>query len=306
MNIDINFIPKSRQYLKKFVDSNYGDFFYDMGELQPRNGYGEFPYSSDIVQCMRNITHTISDVFSDLSIPEKFQTSDDLINKAESFIELLDASESYFSDSINIVTSENKHVPSPIYRINNNREKTIRAFKQFVKLAKVEQNEKEFFLNKVSVNTDLEKIENLLRKFHIVQKQLNHRRNDNKKPRQTIIINDEYDVQDLLHSLLKIFFDDVRPEEWNPSYAGSSKRSDFLLKNENIVIEVKKTRANLKDKELGEQLIIDKANYKGHKNCDTLICFIYDPDNYIKNPSAIVNDLKEVSDTFSTLIYIYP
>ena len=72
------------------------------------------------------------------------------------------------------------------------------------------------------------------------------------------------------------------------------------------MIEVKKTRSNLKDKKIGEQLFIDKANYKGHKNCDTLVCFIYDPDNYITNPSAIINDLKEISDTFSALIYIYP
>ena len=39
---------------------------------------------------------------------------------------------------------------------------------------------------------------------------------------------------------------------------------DFLLKNEEISIEVKMTRDGLKDKELGEQLIIDiaKRHYK--------------------------------------------
>ena len=55
-------------------------------------------------------------------------------------------------------------------------------------------------------------------------------------------IKDEYDVQDLLNALLRLNFDDVRPEEYTPSYAGSSTRVDFLLKKEKIVIEVKKTR----------------------------------------------------------------
>jgi REase_DpnII-MboI len=32
-------------------------------------------------------------------------------------------------------------------------------------------------------------------------------------------IKDEYDVQDLLHAILRAFFDDVRPEEFVPSYA---------------------------------------------------------------------------------------
>jgi REase_DpnII-MboI len=50
---------------------------------------------------------------------------------------------------------------------------------------------------------------------------------------------DEYDVQDSLHALLKLHFDDVRREEWTPSYAGSQSRMDFLLKREKIVVETK-------------------------------------------------------------------
>lgn len=95
-------------------------------------------------------------------------------------------------------------------------------------------------------------------RFHLVAKQLRQRHDD----RTTLDIKDEYDVQDLFHSLLRIYFDDIRPEEWNPSYAGSSTRVDFLLKGEETIIEIKKTRPNLKAKQLGEQLIIDIAHYK--------------------------------------------
>ena len=92
--------------------------------------------------------------------------------------------------------------------------------------------------------------------------------------RETLKIEDEYDVQDLLHALLLLYFDDVRAEEWTPSYAGKSSRMDFLLKNERVVIEVKKTRQGLADKELGDQLIIDVDRYKVHPDCKRLICFV--------------------------------
>src|SRR5258708_5925569 len=77
------------------------------------------------------------------------------------------------------------------------------------------------------------------------------------------------------------FFDDVRREEWTPSYAGKSSRIDFLLKDEEIVIEIKKTRSTLRDKEISDELIIDKERYQAHPHCKTLIAFVYDPDRYI-------------------------
>ncbi|MCW5199994.1 DUF2321 domain-containing protein, partial [Desulfobulbus sp. F1] len=40
-------------------------------------------------------------------------------------------------------------------------------------------------------------------------------------------VEDEYDLQDLLHALLHLFFDDVRAEECTPSYAGKAARMDF-------------------------------------------------------------------------------
>ena len=115
-------------------------------------------------------------------------------------------------------------------------------------------------------------------------------------------IEDEYDVQDLLHALLRLYFDDVRPEEWTPSYAGKSARMDFLLKEEKIVIEVKKTRKGLGDKELGDQLIIDVERYKIHPDCKKLICFIYDPEGRIGNPGGLVSDLNNIHPGFVNTI----
>lgn len=106
--------------------------------------------------------------------------------------------------------------------------------------------------------------------------------------------------------MLKIYFDDVRTEEWNPSYAGGSTRSDFLLKEEKIVIEVKKTRSGLKSKQLGEQLIIDIAKYKSHPDCKVLYCFVYDPEGYISNPKGIENDLNSDSKDMKVKVKIIP
>lgn len=135
-------------------------------------------------------------------------------------------------------------------------------------------------------------------RFHRVARQLRSRHNG----RTTIEIDDEYDVQDLLHALLKLYFDDVRAEEWTPSYAGKSARVDFLLKNEKVVIEVKKTRKGLTDKELGDQLIVDVDRYRVHPDCKKLICYVYDPEARIGNPEGIMNDLNERHKGFVEVI----
>jgi len=136
-------------------------------------------------------------------------------------------------------------------------------------------------------------VERICNNFHSFAIQITKRHNR----RSTIKIKDEYDVQDLLHAILRMFFDDVRPEEYTQSYAGGAVRMDFLLKTEQIVIEVKKPRDGLTDKKLGEELIIDKEKYKIHSDCKCLICFVYDPDHIINNPAAIEKDLSEQDDT---------
>lgn len=150
-----------------------------------------------------------------------------------------------------------------------------------------------------------ERVEALYRigeRFHLVAKQLRVRRQD----RPTLDISDEYDVQDLFHALLRIPFDDVRPEEWTPSYAGGASRVDFLLPEIEAVVEIKKSRQGLGARELGEQLIVDIAKYKRHPDCRTLFCFVYDPDGRIANPRGIENDLNAKQDELTVRVLIAP
>jgi len=146
-------------------------------------------------------------------------------------------------------------------------------------------------------------LNNIFDNFHNFCNQLKFRHNN----RPSIEINDEYDVQDILHSILKLHFKDVREEENGPSFAGSSARMDFLLKEEQIVIEVKKTRQKLTNKEIGNQLILDVAYYSNHPNCKRLICFVYDPENRVKNPRGVEKDIDSRStENLSVKLYIRP
>ncbi len=162
--------------------------------------------------------------------------------------------------------------------------------------------EREYILLEKKEKINLANIFDLIfNNFHKVVKSLRNRYDS----RNTIDVDDEYDVQDLLFAILQIFFKDIRKEEWTPSYAGNSSRVDFLLKEEKTVIEVKKTRKTMKDKDLGEQLIIDIAKYKSHPDCKKLICFVYDPEGRIVNPEGIVKDLENENENF-VKIYINP
>lgn len=109
-----------------------------------------------------------------------------------------------------------------------------------------------------------------------------------------------------MHSLLKIHFDDIRPEEWAPSYAGSASRVDFLLKEEQIIIEAKKTRKTLKAKQVGEQLIVDIEKYKKHPDCKILVCFVYDPEGWLANPRGLESDLNSESDELIVRVLVVP
>jgi DpnII restriction endonuclease len=159
-----------------------------------------------------------------------------------------------------------------------------------------------FTTEDAAVNDPVSVIEKIALRFHAVVRQLRVRHG----ARATLSVQDEYDVQDLLHALLRIFFKDVRPEEWTPSYAGNSSRMDFLLHQEEVVIEVKMAREGLKQKELVDQLLVDIARYEEHPSCKSLICFVYDPDGWIGNPSAVIADIEKGDRRIAVRVFVQP
>lgn len=180
----------------------------------------------------------------------------------------------------------------------------------FTKVMQILQNVKEYYIKgyiKIENDEiDMEKsklniLEDIFKNFHKMAIKLRSRHEN----RNTLEIEDEYDVQDLLYAILQLFFEDIRKEESTPSCAGSSSRVDFLLKKEKIVIETKKTRKGLKDKDISEQLMIDAKRYKSHPDCEKLICFVYDPEGRIGNPRGVIDDLENNEVNFLK-VYIFP
>ena len=72
---------------------------------------------------------------------------------------------------------------------------------------------------------ELDVVVMLAERLHLVIRQLRERREN----RQRLDVKDEYDVQDLFHALLTINFDDIREEEWTPSYGGRGLADGFSL-----------------------------------------------------------------------------
>jgi len=122
---------------------------------------------------------------------------------------------------------------------------------------------------------------------------LTHRRKDV----IALAIESEYDIQDLLHSLLRPWIADIRPEEFTPSYAGSNTRMDFLLPRYSLVLETKRVRDKTHATKVGDELIIDIEHYRRHPKCDRLWCVLYDPLHLIPNPSGMIADLEGTRST---------
>ncbi len=140
------------------------------------------------------------------------------------------------------------------------------------------------------------------RRFPLFARQVGTRQ----RGRARFTIQDEYDVQDLLHAILLLSFDDVRPEEYTPSYASSSSRLDFFLPSERLIVEAKMTRKGLGQKKVVDELLIDCARYSRMPDVDHLICIIYDPGGECKNPIAIENDIERSGSRLNVRVVVCP
>lgn len=149
---------------------------------------------------------------------------------------------------------------------------------------------------------DLEKVLILCRRFPIMSDTLRKRYGG----RPPLEMTDEYDVQDLLHGILRLHFDDVRPEEYTPSYAGKHSRVDFLLPRERMVVEAKMTRNGLGQKDVIDQLLIDVGRYSKMDHIETLVCLVFDPERRCTNPKGIESDVENSGGRLKVRVVVCP
>ena len=148
----------------------------------------------------------------------------------------------------------------------------------------------------------VELVKILCYRFHSVARQLRLRG----EYRATLSVEDEFDVQDLLHALLRIQFDNIDTDEWTPSYSSGAPRMTLLLNDSRLAVIVKKTRPGLNAKDLSDQLQIDAERYRSHGRCTTLLCFMYDPEGRIGNPRGFEASLTSVSKSLVIDVLVAP
>ena len=142
----------------------------------------------------------------------------------------------------------------------------------------------------------------LCQRFHAVARQLRLRG----EYRPTISVEDEIDVQDLIHALLRQHFEDIGTDEWTPEYGDGVSRTTFLLNHDRLAIAVKKTRTGLSRKDLTEQVRADAERYRARGRCTKLLCFIYDPEGRIGNPRGLEKELATSTEHFTVDVIVAP
>ncbi len=132
------------------------------------------------------------------------------------------------------------------------------------------------------VAASLVQLEQLLRRLPRVVRELRWRQGD----RPAFPVNDERDLEDLLRSLLPLYFDDVRLESRTPRYS-TGTRTDLLLASEGIALTAKLARAEVREPQLAEQWTEDLAHYQQRGECRTLVGYVYDPEGRLHNSQAL-------------------
>jgi hypothetical protein len=150
--------------------------------------------------------------------------------------------------------------------------------------------------------TAIETITTICRNFDRFARQINLRHDQ----RPGFEFATEFDVQDALHSILLLHFDDVRPEEFVPSVGGAAGRVDFLIPKVRVAVETKMTRERLKDREVMNELAEDAVLFRKHPDVDYLFCFVYDPQRLCANPVGIERDLSTEYNHPKVVVVINP
>ncbi|TAK31057.1 MAG: hypothetical protein EPO21_18295 [Chloroflexota bacterium] len=111
--------------------------------------------------------------------------------------------------------------------------------------------------------------------------ELARRMRERKYRRPPLVIENEYDVQDLLYVGLKPHIPDVSDEEWTAKDGGQAKRIDFVSARARLCLEAKMPRDREHAKKIADELKIDIESYYVHSACKTLVVFIFDPEGYM-------------------------
>jgi hypothetical protein len=141
---------------------------------------------------------------------------------------------------------------------------------------------------------DIALIEQVCKRLPNAARILSNRQSKNKQPYD---IEDEYDVQDLLHGILRAYVKYSVQEDPIPKVAGSkSSRADISIEELSLLIEIKYARGPNDQKRIFEEISQDLTLYTAWKPLKTLFVVIYNSGD-LKDPEALekLGGEKEIS-----------
>jgi len=127
----------------------------------------------------------------------------------------------------------------------------------------------------------------VINNFPVVARLVRLRQHD----RPPFVIDNEYDVQDLLFALIRTVFEDAHREEWTPKLAGSAKRTDILVPSIGAMVEVKFVRDAKHAKTVADELKVDFESYHAHALCKHVIALVYDPAQHLSDAVQFGSEL---------------
>ena len=128
-----------------------------------------------------------------------------------------------------------------------------------------------------------------------------------KRDRAPFLVEDEYDLQDLLTGVLRLFDEDTEPEDTTPKMAGTSSRADWIMRTLEIAVEAKFCRSTDSRRKVRDELTTDLSAYSAHPKAKAFLAVVYDPERTIDNPAGFIRDLEEHGNQFiPTTILIVP
>ncbi len=276
-------------YLQRFFDAHHRDHRMMMRDAGGAlYGAGREPYQghNEAIDYIRDAVLLAEDIFNDFRIPEGFPTPKAFFDAASSYKNMLD----HHVDRIRELNQLNDGAwfseLSYAHKICAN---TRDAIDHALALADV------------SVEAPpLKRLVKILERLPRVSRSI--AKKNRRESRETLEVTDEYDVQDLVHGVLHLDFDDIRPEVWCPNYAGTNTRTDFFLPCDGILIEAKHTKNASAQTKIVEELIIDIARYKTYPGVQHMVCAIWDTEHHLKNPTALKSDLEQNNPGFVTVV----
>lgn len=287
--------PNVRDYLLQAFKTNHTECYDNIKELGWNSGY---VHQSDEVDqevvpiakdALSNVLGQIEEQFELSKIPNaRYKNADELKKHLECF-------KDYLTLNLNQIVSYFEK-----YKLRHEKQKFLSADPPLPIVTTVTILEKYISACDTALQNDelafvggnLEKVlSTMLSEFVKIERtHSSSRRKDNGVARSVITIADEYDVQDLLNSILHLHFKDIRKEEPIPSFGPSRSRCDLLLASEGILIEIKTTlKKNAKD--IFNDFKNDIPDYLNSEKCKQLILFVHDPLSKVSN-RKMFDDLK--------------